>query len=428
MRLRDLLFPVVLAGYFLFWAGKGLFSPFFPDEPMNLYTAWERPAWRLAADLLSVWNNDYRAFGAIFYRILYEAFGFQPLPFRLLCFAFLLLNIWLVYRLALDLTGNTYGALGAALVFAYQPYLSDLYMSSATLFDLLCFAAFWGAVLLYLRHPSHWAVVGLALLSMGSKEIAISLPVILLAADGVLKRRPDWRIIGGVAAIAIVMVAAKLAAMGQGRVVGEYVPEFSLHTLQRGWEHYWGLLLYERHRYSAIVNSVVLLGLLGLALMRRAGWARLPAFAFLVVPLPVLFIEPRSLYVFYLPYAAWALLWGGLAGQLRTPGLVITLVVLNLLNWRHQHWAEEWIAKEHWKVPRAVEEFRKLQPVRRGERILVVDDSIPADDWFLTTTLRLARRDRDLLVWRIRQLGQPEEKNWDRRVDFRDWRLRELGN
>jgi hypothetical protein len=75
-----------------------------------------------------------------------------------------------------------------------------------------------------------------------------------------------------------------------------------------------------------------------------------------------------------------------------------------------------------------VEEFGRLKPARAGERILVVDDSIPSDDWILLTTLRLARGDRTLQVWRIRQLGQPEEKEWDRRVDFKDWRLREIGN
>ena len=412
----------------MFWAGHGLTAPFFPDDMMNLHGAWERPAWRMAADLLSVWNNDYRAVGAILYRILYEAFGFQPLPYRVLCFGLLFLNIWLVYRVALGLSGNEYGAWGAALVFAYHPYLSDIYMSTATIYDLACFAAFWGAVLVYRHRPSHWGVAGLALLAMGSKEIAVSLPVILLGVDVVLKRRPVWRIVGIAAAIGLTLAAAKLAAMGQGRVVGEYVPELSLPALLRGWQHYSGMLLYEKWSHATIANFAVLLGLLGIVCVKRAGWARLAAFAFLVIPLPVLLIEPRSLYVFYLPYAGWAMLWGGIAGRFRTAGLAAALVVLSLLNWRHRHWGEEWIFIDNWKVARIIEEFDRLKPIPPGAKILVIDDSIPIDDWSLLMTLRLAQGDRELRVWRVRQHGQPEEKDWDRTVDFKGWRLREIGN
>lgn len=427
-RILAVAFPAILLSYLLFWAGRGLAASFFPDDMMNLYHAWDKPVWRLFLDLLSVWNNDYRALGAILYRILYELFGLQPLPYRVLCFGLLILNVWLVYRLAFALSRNEYGAWGAALVFAYHPYFSDVYMSTATIYDLACFATFWGAVLVYHQRPLHWGVVGLGLLAMGAKEIAVSLPVLLLGVDVVLGRRPAWKIVGGVTAISLTMAAAKVAAMGRGTVVGEYVPELSIGALMKGWEHYWGMLLYERWSQPMVVNGIVLAGLVGIVLLKRAGWARLAAFAFLVIPLPVLLIAPRSFYVYYLPYAAWAMLWGSLAGRFRTPGLALALVILSLLNWRHRPWAEEWIARDNWKVARMVEEFGRLKPIRAGERILVVDDSIPSDDWILLTTLRLACRDRELQVWRVRQLGQPEEKQWDRRVDFRDWRLREIGN
>jgi len=261
---------------------------------MNLYGAWERSAWRLGLDLLSVWNNDYRAFGAILYRILHEAFGLQPIYYRVLCFGLLFLNIWLVYRVTLGLSGSEYGAWGAALVFAYHPYLSDVYHSSATIYDLVCFSTFWGAVLLYRRRPGHWGVVGLALLAMGSKEIAISLPVVLLGVDVVLRRRPAWGTVSGVAAISLTMAVAKVRAMGQGRVIGEYVPELSVGALLRGWEHYWGFLLYWRWESATIMTVILLVGLMGIVLVRRAGWARLAAFCLLVIPLPVLLIAPAQ--------------------------------------------------------------------------------------------------------------------------------------
>jgi len=103
-------------------------------------------------------------------------------------------------------------------------------------------------------------------------------------------------------------------------------------------------------------------------------------------------------------------------------------VVLSLLNWMRRPWAETWLTNDNWKVARIIEEFDRLKPIPPGAKILVTGDSIPTDDWILLMTLRLAQRDRELRVWRVRQQGQPEEKDWDRTVDFKDWRLREIGN
>ena len=41
----------------------------------------------------------------LFYRIMYHFAGLNPLPFRIACYALMMLNIWLVYRLVRVVTG-----------------------------------------------------------------------------------------------------------------------------------------------------------------------------------------------------------------------------------------------------------------------------------------------------------------------------------
>lgn len=417
--------PVVaLSAYLLGWVGKGLFrAVFYPDDMMNIYRAWERPAWRLVADVLLVWTNDYRASGAIILRMLYEWFGLNPLPFRLVCFLLLMVNIWLVYEVAQALAQDRYVAFSAGLVSSYHPYLSDLYLSSATVYELVCFAGYWGALLVWLREGSRAAVIGLALVAVGAKEMALTLPVALLAASWVRKRRTDWRTLSGVGLICAVSVASRIVAMGKGEVVAEYVPEWSVATLMERWAHYLGMLL-GVGRPLALVAVVVFLAGLGLVVAgSRQPWMRLGALLFLVAPLPVLLIAPRSLYVFYLAYGGLALVLGGVVGRFRGVGIAVFLVALTAWAWRIREAADAWTSIEDWKVERTLSEFRQLGAMPKGGSVLVTDDSIPIDDFFLTLTLRLLWRDAEVQVWRVRQFGSPPEQTWTHTVSFRDWRL-----
>jgi hypothetical protein len=74
-------------------------------------------------------------------------------------------------------------------------------------------------------------------------------------------------------------------------------------------------------------------------------------------------------------------------------------------------------------VERTLSEFRQLGAMPKGGSVLVTDDSIPIDDFFLTLTLRLLWRDAEVQVWRVRQFGSPPEQTWTHTVSFRDWRL-----
>src|ERR1035437_7365714 len=110
---------LVIVGVFLAFAGDGLRAYFTPDEMMNLYGAWFRP---LA-------ESD-RPVGALFYRALFDAFGLNPLPYRIACFAILSANLTLLYILCLRLSGSREVAALACLLGAYHAHLADLYYST----------------------------------------------------------------------------------------------------------------------------------------------------------------------------------------------------------------------------------------------------------------------------------------------------------
>jgi hypothetical protein len=75
----------------------------------------------------------------MFYLIIYKIFGFNPFPFRFVCFALLLINLYLAYRFIESLSNSRATGFLAALLLCYHAWFVDLYYSTGTVYDLLCF-------------------------------------------------------------------------------------------------------------------------------------------------------------------------------------------------------------------------------------------------------------------------------------------------
>lgn len=417
--------PLLIGAYFLAFTWRGLLSGFFPDDMINMYGAWERSPSTLFKDHLMFWHNNYRPLGALIYRPLYEWFGMNPLPFRIAAFLLLFLNLCIAYRAAKAFSNETAVALLATLIFAYQPYLSDMYVSTATIYDLECFACYWGAVWIYARGASSWRRIAfitvLYWLALNAKEMAVTLPGILFAYDLAFKRRPNWRALVPLGAMAAIFAIGKVVLMRQDAIVAPFIPHLTGERLHSALKHYSSLLLYMPVEKPWAGYLVV--AFCALVIWRTTKpYVRFAAVAFLLIPIPVLFIDERSLYVYYLPLFAWGLIWAGLVGN-RRPLAVAVIALVVFLNIRHVKNASEWINVDAFKVPRMISEFDKLRPARR---ILITNDSIPPDDWILLLAARLGRHDLDLQVWRVAQLGQPQETDWDVKADFKDWQLRNI--
>jgi hypothetical protein len=160
---------------------------FFGDDLDNLRNARTIPAadlaLRLASPLLDAAN--FRPLGALFYKATHALAGLRfgtYLSFlHLLHFA----NIALVYLLLRDLRASRFMACAGAFFFAFHPAVFDVYWKPLYVYDLLCGTAVLASLLLYVRGRLWWSVAAF-FLAFKAKEVAILLPLALLAWERLL--------------------------------------------------------------------------------------------------------------------------------------------------------------------------------------------------------------------------------------------------
>ena len=153
---------------------------------MNLHGYLSRTPVSLMVDNLRYWSTSYRPLGGLFYVALYNWFGFDPLPFRVACFGLLALNLGLLWRFTLRLSGSREVAFLALLIAGYHAWFVDLYYSTGTVYDLLCYSFYLGAFNVYLEVRAQglvltWRRLGMVaalyVCALNAKEMAVSLPV-----------------------------------------------------------------------------------------------------------------------------------------------------------------------------------------------------------------------------------------------------------
>jgi hypothetical protein len=137
-------------GWLLLFAHNGLWAQFSIDDLTNLHGYLSRSPASLMVDNLRYWSTSYRPLGGLFYVVLYRWFGFNPLPFRVVCFGLLALNLGLLWRFTFRLSGSREVAFLALLLAGYHAWFIDLYYSTGAVYDLLCYSFYLGAFNLYI--------------------------------------------------------------------------------------------------------------------------------------------------------------------------------------------------------------------------------------------------------------------------------------
>jgi hypothetical protein len=439
-------------GWLLLFAHNGLTASFSGDDLMNLHGYLSRSPVSLIVDNLRYWSTSYRPLGGLCYVALYSWFGFDPLPFRVACFGLLALNLGLLWRFTLRLSGSREVAFLALLIAGYHAWFVDLYYSTGTMYDLLCYSFYLGAFNLYLEVRAqglalawrHLAIVtALYVCALNAKEMAVSLPVLLAAYEtiyhgralrgsgrGWLCREGRGVLVTGL--LSLPYVAGKL--MGVGSLVENPAyrltisPGRYLHTFHL----YLNPLLYQEHVFRDPNTIQLLLGMLALALWRRSR-PLLFAWCFLLVSLlPVAFIAHYSGFFLYLPMAGWSLYAAVLlvmarrllaslllrlarasdvqAERLQIASVVALPVLLALFLAPHhrQESVKTLRTFESVQPPsrQLAEEMIALRPsLPRGGRVLFVGDPFAKDEYFLLFLTRLLYRDMSITVERA-PLGQ----------------------
>src|SRR5215510_488549 len=183
----DAICVALLIAYFLHFALAARHGGFRDDEMLNLWAYWYVGPIQSLFALAKFWTPSYRPGGALYYLPLYHFFGLNPFPYRIVQISILALSIPIAYYLARLLVNSRSVAFLAVLAFCYHPYLANLVFVGAFIYDVLC-GVFYLAALAYYVHfrernirlsPLQLVIfLLLYVLALGSKEMAVTLPII----------------------------------------------------------------------------------------------------------------------------------------------------------------------------------------------------------------------------------------------------------
>jgi hypothetical protein len=269
----------------------------------------------------------------------------------------------------------------------------------------------------------------LYLLALGSKEMAAALPIYILVYEILFEQKPaDWLRRGAwfwwlSLPLTAAYAAFKLSGTHPMTANPDYAPHLTLHAFLGGWRHYLNDLFYGAVDFNSFKTIALFLLLLAIALWTKRremlfGWCMMVAGA-----LPVIFINPRGLFVLYLTLPGWylytasALVLGRDALLRLLPRwsaaldvrpeqlglLALLLLFLVPLHRREKPLGNSWVAASHQVVRSVLEPLAsKVGPLPPGARILFLDDPFDPGDWILSSMFRLHYRDQNIQVDRVK--------------------------
>jgi len=165
---------------------------------MNIYRVWYPPVWKVGLAHVMFWSDFIRPMGALYYLPLFKFAGFNPVPYNAARLLLLLVNAALFYCLAKILSRSWWIATLAAVPIAYHAGSAYLVYSGSFIYDILCGGFYFAALLYYVRLrrrniplgiPHVFVFLGLYICALNSKEMAVTLPVVVLAYELLFKGR-----------------------------------------------------------------------------------------------------------------------------------------------------------------------------------------------------------------------------------------------
>ncbi len=435
--------------YFFCFAGRGLRADFTHDDLMNLYRSWYPPVAQQVLDTVVFFkfSESYRPLGSLFYRLLFEAFGMQAFPYRLACYGLIFLNLWLAYCVVKRLSGSSEVAVVAIALFAYHPGFAAFYFNTGVCYDLLCFCFYMTAFIYYLkhRHPG-WGQVamwsGLYVLCLDSKEMAVTLPVMICTYELLRRKRSDWmkwilsdsRIPVAGLAITLLFVFGRVYSAGGLPSIGGYKTEYHAGVYLARANHFLSVALYDPTGLPPVA-SVLFFG----ALVAIAIWYRSLALRFSVawMPigiLPVAFIPERGLDAVIIPALGFAMAIAFLMTELsrrlfrfeQRPVALFAGVLLLMLGLNRQMLGIDYsiFFPEGKQIRSVYEQLRAIQPVfPRGSKILFLHDPFPEMTWASKYLVSLYTNDRTVGVYRLDQPATELERNFNYVFSYENDRL-----
>jgi len=432
-----------LVTYFFWFAGGGLWARFTGDDLMNLNFHLTPSFPRLVLSNLTYWTTAYRPMGGIVYVVIYRLAGFHSMPFRVVCFALLLANLWLLYRVCLRLAERREVALLATALATYHAWLVNLYYSTGTIYELLCYVFYFAAFDYYLEirqagkslRPRQWACfLALYICALNSKELAVTLPLCVLCYEWIWHRLKGG--VRGVAISALVtlpFVIGKLSGPESLIVNPLYRPAISgaryLHTFHL----YLNVLFYQDHFFRDANTILLVAAMLAVAIWRRSRPLLFAWFFVLFSVLPFIFVPHYSGFFLYLPMAGWALYAATILEMLRErfakaiPPMVLFLAValaLAPLHARASRKSMQVFATADMPTTETIAQLGELRPsVPRGAHLFFESDPFPPKTFSLVFLVRLVYDDLTIEVARAKDGDAIDGRRFDAVFQWVDGKL-----
>jgi hypothetical protein len=435
-RLKTLAAAAFLALWFVGQTWKALLVDFTEDDLMNMYGAWVLPLRTLVLANLTPFTSVYRPLGSVFYRVMYQCVGLNPLPFRVAAYGLMMLNIWLVYRVIRVVTGSGEIAVMGALLFSYHKRLFGLFVNGGTIYDILCFTFFCLALWLYVfLRKTRGNVEGLGLLgfcalftlALNSKEMSAGLPAILLAYEliyymparhGFGRWLYDRRAVWIAAAMTGIAFGFRLSSASSFHGVPDYDFVFSA---RRYFETTVPLVSQVFFLSETAFNAALVVALFGVlwaaALAARNKAMMLGAAIIMLAPLPINFIAYRGFFVMYLPMLGWALYfaallvglkdWLAVRMKVRSPRafyldaalLLSTAAVLFIVEYRDDVWNFRIVDVKQVLIRGLREDLARIRPTfQRSGRVLFLTHAFEPDSYEPYYLVRLLYHDAGIAV------------------------------
>ena len=317
-RVYSILGALLLLAFFAVFHAGALRVYFRDDETMNLYGYWAPPLREVALAHLAFWSKFVRPPGALYYLPLFGIFGLNPVPFTIVRIAILLVNTVLFYYLAAWLLRSRWVALLSTFPVAYHAGMGSLAYDGAFIYDVLCGGFYFAALLYYICYRRKHGPLGvrqsfiflaLYICALDSKEMAVSLPVIVLAYElffekaGKFTRFAPTLIAGG---LTLVYIAGKTTGEGSLAAMEAYRPVLSWARFSASNTRFLNTIFYtDMFTMHGVLIVWCLLLYRGLR-NRDPRWLLLLVWV-VVTPLPVAFIPGRGGPEIYIVAAGWAM-------------------------------------------------------------------------------------------------------------------------
>jgi hypothetical protein len=305
---------------------------FAPDDMMNIYYYWSRGPLQLIKALLLFPSTYFRPMGGLFYSSLYALFGLNPLPYHVAISGLILANSYLAHRFASLISDSRLVGAITALLATYHSYLAAMIYWPSFIYDVLCFTFFFLALNCYIsiRQKNEQLtkrqiviVTIIYICALESKEMAVSLPVVLLHYE-LLWHAPsrrswndirDWLLKDGLPSLisgAITLVYLIGKTSGSGALIRNeaFRPLFTWQRFTESNVLYLDTFLYRSpgHGFTAFTLLLTWAALIYMAWCRREKHFWLMVSFVIVTPLPIAFIPPRAAGCLYIPLVGWAII------------------------------------------------------------------------------------------------------------------------